>query len=772
MSNLVVSPNSSGQIGYHQGRQNYAAPAATQTLESSGIGEFINVLYRHRKLILAIISIVTLSALVWQLTRPTLYSATASVQVELIDAVGVNQADVAAKNSQRITNEVKLHRSRASAERVARDLELYERGDFKKDAGKTLVGGKKQKVREAATKLMAMVEITSSEGSDLIEIEVESRSPEMAALIANQYPLSVQALRVKKAEERSEELLASLLKKQEETALKAEKTARAVSDYRIARGMLNGAAGMQDLQQVQRVEADAIAASAQSAASSTRSSGIAAAAGIRSVAGATNASTQALERQEADLASQLASKSQTYGSGHPEITSLNAALGQVRGDLSRERARAISDAAAVANAESARMTQVARSEASGDAARAGQLRSQLGAVTSKAYSNIGNVVELETLSRQAEQAVKAYNQLTERVSEIRAKNPLEGVNTTVVSPASVDNRAVSPQPMKMTILALLASSILAFLIAFAIDLFDNKLRTAAQIRRLFGLPTFGMLPLINDSFGSKIEESPVLLKPQSLFSEVARAAYFDVNALVADNQPQTVLITSPLPGDGKSVVSVTLAAAAMAVGKRVAVIDLDLRKTGLIQQLKRADTPDLIEILKGRVDFSKIAPPMLPARTDDEQLGTETEVDTSRIALISATKPVAEPAVLLGSRALQILLVDLKNKFDFIVINAPATLAVKDARTMCNFADHTVVVARWGRTTIGQMNATMEMLGTDRVAGVIYDHVDYAAHAQGRYGDAIQYYYESASYYSDAFPERPGLADRIRRLFGRRGAYA
>jgi uncharacterized protein involved in exopolysaccharide biosynthesis/MinD-like ATPase involved in chromosome partitioning or flagellar assembly len=772
VSNLVVSPNNPGQIGYSQGRQNYGTSTMTQTLESSGIGEFVNVLYRHRKLILSIIAVVTLSALLWQLTRPTLYSATASVQVELIDAVGVNQADIAAKNNQRITNEVKLHRSRASAERVVRDLELYDRGDFKKDAGQNMTGGKKQKVRQAASKLMNMVQITSQEGSDLIEIEVESRSPEMAALIANQYPLSVQALRVKKAEERSQELLASLVKKQEETALKAEETARAVSNYRIAHNMLMGAAGMQDLQQVQRIEADAIAASAQSAASASRSSGVAAAAGMRSVAGASNASTQALERQEADLASQLASKSQTYGSGHPEIASLNAALGQVRGDLSRERTRAISDAAAVASADSARMAQMARSDASGDAARAGQLRAQLGGVTSKAYSNIGNVVELETLSRQAEQAAKAYNQLTERVSEIRAKNPLEGVNTTVVSPASVDNRPVSPQPMKITILAILASSILAFLIAFAIDLFDNKLRTSAQIRRLFGLPTFGMLPLIDGSFGSKIEESPVLMKPQSLFSEVARAAYFDVNALVADNQPQTVLITSPLPGDGKSVVSVTLAAAAMAVGKRVAVIDLDLRKTGLIQQLKRADAPDLIEILKGRVDFSKVSAPMLQSRTEDEQLGTETEIDTSRIALISATKPVAEPAVLLGSKALQVLLVDLKKKFDFIVINAPATLAVKDARTMCNFADHTIVVARWGRTTIGQMNATMEMLNIDRVAGVIYDHVDYAAHARGRYGDAIQYYYESASYYSDAFPERPGFADRIRRLFGRHGAYA
>jgi Mrp family chromosome partitioning ATPase len=324
--------------------------------------------------------------------------------------------------------------------------------------------------------------------------------------------------------------------------------------------------------------------------------------------------------------------------------------------------------------------------------------------------------------------------------------------------------------LKITALAFLASTILAFLVAFALDLFDDKLRTSAQIRRLFGLPTFGMLPLIEDSFGSKIEESPVLRKPQSLFSEVARAAFLDTNALASVGQAQTVLITSPLPGDGKSVVSVTLAAAAMAVGKRVAVIDLDLRKTGLIQQLKRADTPDLIDILKGRVDFSKIAPPLLPSNNDDGAVETETELDPRRIALISATKPVAEPAALLGSRALQSLLADLKSKFDFIVINAPATLAVKDARTMCSFADHTIVVARWGHTTIGQMNVTMEMLGSNRVAGVIYDQVDYEAHARGRYGDSIQYYYESASYYSDTFPERPRFIDRVRRFFGVHGA--
>lgn len=767
MSNLVVNPYSQNQVGYSQNRYNSGGGSMNQSLESSGIDEFASSILRHKRLILTIISVVTLSALAWQLVLPKRYSAKASLQVELIDEIGVNQAEIAAKNSQRIANEVKLHKSQASAERVVRDLNLHKRNDFKADLGGSLSGGEKQKIREAATKLKNMVEITSQTGSDLIEISVLSRSPEMAALIANQYPLSVQALRIKKVDERSKELLASLIKKQEEAAKGAEEAERAVSDYRIANNMLAGAASMQDLQQVHRVEAEAISASAQSAASASRSGGIRAAAGMHSIAGASSAATQALERQEADLASQLASKSQTFGSGHPEIVSLTAALSQVRGDLRQERARAMANAAAMANAEGARMAQIARSEASGDAARAGQLRARLNSLTSQAYRNIENVVELDALSRKAELAVLSYRQLTERVSEIRAKNPLEGVNTTIVSPASIDNRVVSPQPLKITMVAMLASSILAFLIAFAIDLFDNKLRTSAQIRRLYGLPTFGMLPLINDDFGSKIEESPVLLKPQSLFSEVARAAYFDLDALAVSNQSQTVLITSPLPGDGKSVVSVSLAAAAMAVGKRVAVLDLDLRKPGLIQHLKHSDAPDLIEILKGTVDFDKDTATMLPSPNAGQKLPNETEVDTNRIALISAARPVSEPAALVGSKALRNLLKDLKQNYDFIVINAPATLAVKDARTMCAFADQTVVVARWGRTTISQMNATMEMLGIGRVAGVLYDQVDYEAHARGRYGDAIQYYHESSSYYSDTFPERRGFANRIRRFFGR-----
>jgi len=110
MSNAIISSNHSGQVGFAQGRPTTAGPQHFSTVDSSGIGEFTNVLLRHKKLVLSIIAIVTLSAFIWQITRPTLYSSTVSMQVELIDAVGVNQADVMAKNNQLMAKGVKLHR--------------------------------------------------------------------------------------------------------------------------------------------------------------------------------------------------------------------------------------------------------------------------------------------------------------------------------------------------------------------------------------------------------------------------------------------------------------------------------------------------------------------------------------------------------------------------------------------------------------------------------------------------------------------------------------
>lgn len=769
MSNLVVQ-NHAELVGrvpppYDYGSGYQEAP--TSQLDQFGLHDLLRIIHRYRVLMMVVVAVATIGTLAWQLTSPTLYRSYSSAKIELIDDVGVNQAEVNARNSQRLANEVKLYYSRSAAERVVRDLALHRDPAFEADAGGTFGKDEDEAIADAAGVVMGMINISSADGSDQIEIYITSRDPEMAAKIANQFPRSVQDLKAESANDRRNKLLASLEEEQLKRKAEADESAKLLADFRREHRILVGGGGPEDLAQINRIATEAASAQAMASGSGAASAGVARAAGMRSTAGASSAAVDHLTRQEADLTAELARQSQVYGSRHPDIVRLNSQLAEVRNSLGRERQAAISAASSVAAAESARMTQLARSEAARDAARAGQLQGILAQYTSKAYANVADSVQLEGLVRNADLSGKAFQDITTRINEVRAQVKEEGVTSTLISPAVANYGPIAPEPLKMTVLAALGSSLLALLLAFTRELLDDRLRTVAQIRRLFGLPTFGMLPTLDREISRKLAESPVLADPQSLFAEVARATYVEVESLAEKAAHQSVLITSPLPGDGKSVVAVTLAAAAVAMGKRAVVLDLDLRKSGILQEMQQAsNSPDLLEVLKGNIDVKQIAPPPRPAGNKVATLD-EHEADASRIALLSVTKPVADPASILNSSKMAHLIEDLKERFDLVVINAPPTLAVRDARTMCEYTDHTLLVARWGVTTIDQMRATLEMLGRDRVDGVVFSQVDYAEHARRRYGDSIQYYFESSDYYSDGAAPRRTLLGQLRRMFSR-----
>ena len=740
-------------------------PEPVAATDGFGIGDLTRVIQRNRLLILMIMIPVTVATLAWQLASPTLYLSTVSAKVELIDDVGVNQAEVLARNSQRVANEVKLYRSRSSGERVVRDLRLDSDPVFLASIGGVSGKTEAERIGQATSRVLPMIGVEAEVGSDQIEVSVTARSPELAARIANQVPVSVRSLKNAQAVERRAKLLASLEQEQTKREKDAIDAAQRVADFRRDNRLLIGAGGTEDLLQVNRIAAEAASAAGMRAGSAAQSAGVARAAGISSTSGTSSPVVQHLQRQEADLSAELARLSQTYGSRHPEIVRISGQIDEVRRSLSRADAEASAVAAAAANAEGARMAQLARSEAARDAARASQLGGILASTTRKAFENTSNSVTLDQLARTSDLAAKALNELTDRISQVRAQMQQEGVTSTIVSPAVANHSPVAPQPLKLAMFAFLGSGLFGLLLAFTREIVDDKLRTAAQIRRLFGLPTFGMLPLVHEEFSRDLQESPVLLEPHSLFAEVARATYAEVHALGTSGKTQSVLVTSPLPNDGKSIVALSLASAAVAAGKRAVVLDLDLRKAGILQQIhKDKHSPDLLEVLRGNVDLQLFAP-RGPAAAPVDLVGEEFDKTAGRIALLSVSKPVAHPSNVINSRKLAALVEDLKVRFDLVVINAPPTLTVRDAVTMCDFSDHTVIVARWGQTTIDQMRATLELLNLERVEGIIFSQVDYPEHARRVYGDSIQYYFDSSDYYSDDAPRRTTLLDEVKRMF-------
>lgn len=728
--------------------------------------DILRIATRYKGMIIAIVLLVTLPVLAHQLLSPKIYRSTAHVQVELIDEVGLNQADIASLNSQRVSNSVRLHRSRTSAERVLDDLNLLNDPDFQRELGDS--SGTTREVRQRATnQLLSMIEVTSEPNSDLLQVAVSSRSPTLSARIANQLPESVGAVRNAIVTERRRNLLAELELELKERGKAALDASEKVAEFRRDNRMLVGAGGIEDLSQLNQISAAAANASSARAGSAARAGGVSAASSISSTATASSPALDQLERQRAQLIADRSRMAPNFGPNHPEMVRVTSQLSEVEENIAIERRQARAAAAEVNAADAQRMIGLAQSEASRDAATAARLAGIASSLESKAFQNVANSVELNELVRASELAEEAYQSIAARVEQVRAQMQLEGVSSSLVSPAVASFDPVSPSPIKTTLFALLAALTLGFLLAFTRELLDDRLRTAAQISRHFNLPTFGMLPLMPaDTLDEDPNRSPVIEDPQSLFAEVARSAVSDVRALRQKGNSQVILITSPLPGDGKSTVSVALAAAGAALGDRTVVLDLDLRKRGLLQQLQDSiPSADLIDVIAGRIELDTLLP--LPAPDSHERAEDEEEI--GEVLVLSSSRKVDHPNSMISSRRLIKLVEALRERFDFVVINAPAALAVRDARTMCDYADHTIMVARWGRTTVEQMRAALQLLSF-RPSAVIFDHVDYAEHARRRYGDSVQFYMDSSEYYSGYYDQPKGLAslrDRIRGMMGR-----
>lgn len=751
-----------------------ASNSAPQS-DQFGLVDLIRTFERHKILIFAIIIVATLATLAWQLQSPNLYRSTANIQVELIDETGTNQADVLARNTQRLANESKLYRSRNSAQTVVQNLELLEDPEFVREMGGVPEGTDTERMSAAVSTLLDMTSVQSEDGSDLIELTAIARSPDLAARIANSFPEAVRDLKRSRNSVRRQELIDELNAERQERMQQAVAAAEELAEFRVKNRMLVGAGGVEDLAQINRIASEAASAAAMGSGSAAQSAGIARAAAANTTAGATSAALQQLQRQEAELSAEYARLSQTYGNGYPELARVDTELQSVRSSLAREREAARRDAQAQIDAEAARMREMARAEAARDAARAGQLQSVVSSLTSRAYQNASNTPLLEQLEREATTSAAAVAEIADQITRVQSEKLVEGVTSNIISAAIANGEPISPSPVKTTVVALIGAGILAMMIAFTIDILDDRLRTVAQIRKYFGLPVFGMLPSLDGGVSSKLKESPVFGDPQSLFAEVARSVYSEIRALMPLNQSQSVLVTSPLPGDGKSVVALTVAAAAVAMGKRAVILDLDLRRSGILQRIQEdIDAPELMDVVRGNIDLRALTAPSDPDHRNDGEIGmdlvleSDTEEMMSRLTLIIASQPVAEPAAVLSSTRFRNLVMELKSQFDLVVVNAPAVLAVRDARSMCDYTDDTILVAKWGDTTIEQFRATLELLGSGNVAGCVYNHVDYADHARRKYGDSIQFYFDAADYFQGSVPARLTLRERIRRIFGRK----
>lgn len=585
-------------------------------------------------------------------------------------------------------------------------------------------------VDEAAGSLQRQLWVTHEEDSRLITVRFTSPDAEKAALIANTVGrVYLEAKLQNKREEASE---ASLWLSQRLELLRSdvERAEAAIQRYRSANGL--APADKTDTVDEQLADINRQLAGAQAELAERRArlelinelrrrgDDLMA---LPEVVGSTVIND--LRRREGELLKESSDLALTYGAKHPRLRQVEAEQAQLAEKIRLEVDRIVDN---VAN--ETRMVEARRN------ALALQLESLRGATR----SNLEAAVKLRELERKAEAAQRLYELFLQRSREITEHQSILGPDARIVASAVPPT---SPSTLGMPIFAVLGfttSSIIGVLLALVLDRLDNRLRSEAHVREALRTPCFALVPRLH----KRRLGIPVRRGRDRLMRTYLEAIRSIVTALQGPQggMTQVVLLASAVPGEGRTTLTASLAAYAARINRRVLMISLAQSGPQGKRKAGQSAEVDLVEHLVG-------------GRPVDELIARD---EVLRIDYVTARSHRRDLMTLVLSGRLELLLSELRNRYDLILIDSPPVLASADARALAPLADTTLFVVQWDSTPRTVARNAMRILqeAHGSVVGSVLTQVDVDRHARYGYGD-IGYYYEHFRNHAIAPPPRPIL---------------
>lgn len=345
-----------------------------------------------------------------------------------------------------------------------------------------------------------------------------------------------------------------------------------------------------------------------------------------------------------------------------------------------------------------------------------------------------DLVTLQQLQREAEANRLIYEFFLSRLKETSVQQGIQQADSRVLSQAVVPTSASAPR--RSLILAL--SAMLGLFVGTALillqEMLQNTFRTSEELEAYTGYTVMGQIPKMPVRNRKKILEY-AKNKPSSQAVEAVRNLRTSILLSNVDNPPKVVMVTSTLPAEGKTTESLLLAQNMAAIGKKVLLIEGDIRRRVFAQYFDVPNDQGLVSVLAGEVKFSD-------AVYWEETLGLD---------ILVGEKPSINAADLFSSEKFESFLQDARKAYDMIVIDTPPALVVPDARVIGQFADAIMYVVRWDQTPKTQLRqglAMFESVGL-KVTGLILGQIDpkgmkrYGYGRYGAYGYGAKGYYEN-----------------------------
>ncbi|HYE50001.1 MAG TPA: AAA family ATPase [Azospirillaceae bacterium] len=342
-------------------------------------------------------------------------------------------------------------------------------------------------------------------------------------------------------------------------------------------------------------------------------------------------------------------------------------------------------------------------------------------------------LRLRELEREAASRRGVYEAALLRFTELQDRVALAEPDARVISPAAVPDRPEFPRLGIMLPAGILVSLIAAVALAALLEALDRGLRTGRQVEAALGLANLGLVPKVTGS--RQAPHRYLLERPGSAYADAVQSILMRVQLSQPGMARRVVLVTSTLPGEGKTTLAMSLAACVAKSGRSTVVVDLDLRHPSVARQMGQRPSAGLIELVAG------------DSALDDILLLDEGE---GRLHVVPVKGRTDRPTDVLASPALRALLIELRQRYEFVFLDAPPTLAFSDVGIAAQLADAVLFVVQWDKTSGAVAANGVEVLLRSRipVVGTAVTQVDVRRHALYGYGDVAQYYGKNREYFA------------------------
>ncbi|MEA3341660.1 MAG: polysaccharide biosynthesis tyrosine autokinase, partial [Chloroflexota bacterium] len=295
---------------------------------------------------------------------------------------------------------------------------------------------------------------------------------------------------------------------------------------------------------------------------------------------------------------------------------------------------------------------------------------------------------------------------------------------TIYAPAELPSKPVASRTLQNTLLGAVTGMMIGVGVAFLLEYLDDTIKTPQDVKQTLPVDVLGALPRLENHANGPVR-LVVAEQPLHPIAEAFRNLRTSIEFSSLDRPARTLLVTSPLPTEGKTFTSANLAAIIAQGGKSVVLVDADLRHPRVHRACDLTKSPGLSDAL--------LSP--------EERIAALRETAVAGLRIVTAGSQAPNPAEMLASERMETFIVWLKEQADVVILDSPPILAVTDAAVLSTRVDGTLLVIDSGETRRPAAVQAFERLTSvgSRVLGVVLNRLSASE-------DGYYYYY---SYYSE-----------------------